>query len=197
MNIILARSERNESTTEGGVYWWTEYRLSYYAERPSGQQYTIERRFLADCEGIVYARVDGKTVRELDPCETWIEWTAKETPELAIDDVIGDTRFLRSESLHQMHAKAVADLLAEREKNQHLYAIKLAQEELEDAKRDFEEWKQKQNACFTAMNQGKEGTEREKAKDRARARLQPVYDRYANSIAEAERILEKLLQKSS
>lgn len=189
--IFLARSSREESRTEADVICWTEYRLTLDEAR---QLYSVEKRFMAEVHGMTYARVNGKVDTTVEPCSTWEAWTTKRTAEEAVDDVIGDSKFLEATSYHDLHANAVRAVHVAREQCNRKHAVETAEEELATAIQDFEDWRSRENARFKCINNGKEEAAYQKAKERARKRLQPMHDRHQERIREAEKNLEKLRQ---
>lgn len=191
--MILARTERRNSVSEDGVTWWSEYRLIHDERK---DRYEVQIRYLSDVGGVVYARIAGKTDYALDPCETWEYWTHGETPEMAVDDVLGDSRFFAAESLSELHRECVERLTKLREKNAKKQAVDDAQAELESAEQDFADWKDRENKRFTIMHGDKTEDLRKLLAKKMLARLEPTKQRYLARIQEAKENLEKL-QKNS
>lgn len=187
--IILARSERRESASEDNAVWWCEYRLTYNEVK---HRYEVETRYLSEIGGVVYARLLGKTDYAVDPCDTWEYWTHGETPEMAVDDVLGDSKFFRAESLSELHRECVQHVAKKLQEAERKRAIADAEAELGEAIQDLADWKDREERRFTIMHGDKPDAERAKAATRTRTKLEPTKNKYQERINEAREKLEKL-----
>lgn len=101
--ILIARTQPKERlSVNHGTMWW-EYRVRHLEqhERPGsgpdwGSEWALEER----------RHEEGDEAKEFD----WSIWGYGNTPEKAISELISSTHFSQADSLHALHAEAVAHL---------------------------------------------------------------------------------------
>jgi len=186
--LLIAKTKERVSYIEDGVFWWKEYRV---VQDVLTHDYKVEVRYLCRFgsgkpDGI-FAKGDNGILMFTDPETTWTVWSRGSTPEAAIEDVMGDTDFTKAESLHLLHADAVAKHLA-------ICVFNIERKRLTDryakAVNDLAEWKREQERSFHKRHGNKTGDAYNKAFEKAKQRLKPEHERLFQAVKDAKRDLD-------
>lgn len=101
--ILVARTQPKERISVNHGTFWFEYRLRHLeqSERPGdgpywGSEWALEERRYED----------GEDAQERE----WTVWNYGSTPEKALSTIMGSTHIQQADSLHALHAEAVAHL---------------------------------------------------------------------------------------
>lgn len=181
---IIAKSQERESFTEDGVVWWKEYALYKDLYRTG---WRVFLRYMGRVGGKVYPRENGRLALFTDPEAAWEAWGYGDTPEQAIEDVIGDSDFSAAISLDPLHAEAAARLKEARAANKRRQAL---QDRYNAAVGRLNDWKRHHQQLFTKRHGHKEGDAYQKAFDRTKKRLQPEHDRLLAEVEDAKKALK-------
>jgi hypothetical protein len=194
--VIIACTQPKERMEVDNGQRWYEYRLRPVTEKETyelRQAGTISR-FAAP--GFVLENKHHATHNSMMFTEGWRVWTYGDTPDAAVEDVIGDTSFQEADSIHPIHSFHVQHHRKVRAANNELYeaqkAHKLASEERED-------YRAYCNREFDNRTSGKPDDRVKQIKERLLKKFRPEMDvliqteqaaerRYAKAKDEAEKL---------
>lgn len=166
ITIMLARTARRERMDVDHGERWAEYRLV----RTAWDGYAVEHR---------YIRTEGDTITEGE----WEPWQIGRTRKAAVYEGIGDTAYMEAESLHRLHATAVARCRTIRAAHDRVYR---AEKALAAAQQAADEYKYTCNRDFSKRIAGKTDAQAEAIRKRMLVRRGRLMASLSGAVDAAE-----------
>jgi hypothetical protein len=165
--VLIARTEPKERMEVDNGQRWYEYRL-----RPVTEKETYELRQSGaigkfDAPRFILEHKHHATHNSMMFTEGWLVWTYGDSPDAAIEDVIGDTGFQEANSIHPIHSFHVQHHRKVRAANSLLYESEKA---WQAAVEERDHFKFEVNQEYVNKTYGKPEERQKKVKERLHAK---------------------------